>query len=123
MSMSKEEQDKLVSGGIGGGLGFLLGYLLRRKGPGVLVYVESVTPVPPDIEVVVISLLEEPLTTEVICQFGNVILRHDVVLEPGQNTVIFTYQGENAGVSELPIYMTAAVFAATNSWGGWPPGG
>ena len=128
--MSKEEKDKLVSGGIGGGLGFLLGWLLKgcpvgAECPPYTLYVEYIehqgdvgwteNPVTLPINVIVQNYADYAQKAEVWLQVGNDILPpQEVWLQPGENTVTFLYEAWCEIGTYLTLNMTASIAAASS---------
>lgn len=121
--MTKEEQDKLLSGTIGGGLGFLLAWLLKRC-PQVAgeIYVEKVW-VPwraepgmeCTIEVLVWNGLEEPVYSWVYCQINNDFLHQEPTLAPGETVITFYYIIPHTVPVGTVLNLTASVFGHHNT--------
>ena len=126
--MSKEEKDKLVSGGIGGGLGFLLGWLLKgcpvgAECPPYTLYVEYIEhqgdvgwgggePYDIPINVHIDNRADYAQEAEVWLQAGNDIYTQQVWLQPGMNTVTFTIQVVVPDGTYFDLNMTASIAAA-----------
>lgn len=127
--MTKEEQDKLLSGGIGGSLGFLLAWLLKgcpvgAACPPYTLYVEYIEqqgdvgwsdePYDIPINVHIDNRADYAQEAEVWLQAGNDIYTQQVVLQPGMNTVTFTIRVTVTYPERFDLNMTASIAAASS---------